>query len=166
MRLRSKEVFDEIILILVIGGPGFHPTDTLPSTPLNTIFTSRSALDESTIAQSDDHAVIGNQVLDGNLPFVGKNRATAWCRVFLFNLKKLVLDDRQNTLFLGQDIEKVFNLLNDGIIFGFNLILLHRSELVKSQLKNGVHLSVSENILIPNDTRLAPNQDAQNLGRR
>ena len=94
MRLRSEEVFHEIILILVIGGPGFHPPDTLPSTTLNTIFTSRSALDESTIAQSDDHAVIGNQVLDGDLPFVGKNRATAWCRVFFFDLEKFVLDNR------------------------------------------------------------------------
>ena len=43
--------------------------------------------------------------------------------------------------------------------------MLHRSELVKTQLKDGIHLTIGENVFVTDNTGLAPNQYTQSLSR-
>ena len=84
--------------------------------------------------------------------------------MLLLNLQKLLLDDGKHALFTGEDIEKVLDFCNDGIVFPFDFVLLHRSQLIETEFKDGIYLAISENILVTHDTGLTTDQDAQDLG--
>ena len=146
MRLRREEMLYKVLLIIfsLVGIASFHATNPLTSTCLDTVFGRWSALNVTLIGKCDDHAVIGNEVLDGDLSLIGKDRAAARSSVLFSDFKKLILDDGQHTRFTGEDVEEVLDFLEDGIVFHLHLVLLHACKLVKAQLKDGIDLAVSE----------------------
>ena len=148
MRLSGEEVLDKVLLVIfsLVGITSFHATNPLASTRLNTVFSRWSALNVTLIGKSDDHAVIGNEILDGDLPLIGKNGAAPWSGILFPDFEKLVLDDGQHTRFTGKNVEEVLDFLEDGIVFHLHLVLLHASKLVEAQLEDGIDLAVSENI--------------------
>ena len=132
MRLSGEEVLDEVLLIIfsLVGIASFHATNSLTSTCLNTVFGRRGALDVTLIGKCDDHAVIGNEVFDGDLSLIGKNGAAARSGVLFSDFKKLILDDGQHTRFTSEDVEEVLDFFENGIVFHLHLVLLHARKLV------------------------------------
>ena len=131
MGLSREEMFNEIVLSLVRSFLGHHTLDSLTSTGLHSILASRCSLDIATITQSHDHAVIRNQILNGYLSFVGKNRAATRGRIFFLNFEQLIFNNGKHSLFTSKNIKKVFDLLNNSIVFRLDLVLLHRGQLIK-----------------------------------
>ena len=165
MRLCGEEMLHEIALVIItcIRITCLHATDSFPATCLHTILARSSALDVATMAESDDHAVIGNEILNRDLSFIRKNRAAARCRVLFFDLKEFIFDNRKHALLTSEDIEKVRNLFKDRVILSLDLIPLHRSELIEAELEDGIYLTIREDIFISLNAWLATNQDPKCL---
>ena len=131
MGLSCKEMLNKIVLLLVRRLLGDHSLHSFSSTGLHPIFAGSRSLDIPTVTQSHDHAVIGNQILDSNLPFIGKNRAATRSGMLFFNLEKLILNNGEHSLLPSKNVEKIFDILNNRIVFGLDLVLLHRGQLIK-----------------------------------
>ncbi len=131
MGLSREEMFNKIVLSLVRSFLGHHTLHSFSSTGLHSILASRCSLDIATITQSHDHAVIRNQILNGDLSLVGKNRATTRSSILLLNFQKLIFNDCEHSLFPSKNVEEIFDILDNRIIFGLDLVLLHRGQLIK-----------------------------------
>jgi hypothetical protein len=70
----------------------------------------------------DNDAFVRNQVLDGDLAFVRNDVRHAWRGVLGPNLKKLSLDDGHDARFLRQNVEEVFDLLDQLHVFFADLV--------------------------------------------
>ena len=83
------------IVFSLVNRAGFHTSHALASTGLHTVLSGWRAFDVSLVRKGDNHAIVGNQVLDCNLTFVRKDRTTTRSSVLRFNLLKFVFDDRE-----------------------------------------------------------------------
>ena len=131
MGLGCEEMLNEVVLLIVRSFLGHHALHSFSSTSLHSILAGSRSLDITTITQSHDHAVIRNQILNGDLSLVGKNRATTRSSILLLNFQKLILNDCEHSFFPSKNVEKIFDVLNNRIIFGLDLVLLHRGQLIK-----------------------------------
>ena len=67
----GKEVFDEILILFGSSFARGHADDTFAAASLRAIGTYISPLDQTGMAQRDDHSFIGDQIFDGDVSLVG-----------------------------------------------------------------------------------------------
>ena len=94
-----------------------HADDAFAAATLRAVGADVGALDQAVVGERDDHALVGDQIFDGDLAFVGHQLGQARRGILFFDGQQLVLDDGQHARFLGQDVEQVLDLLEqaDGI---------------------------------------------------
>ena len=114
MRAGGEQVLDEV---LVLFGGAFargHADNPFAAAALGAIGADVRPLDQAGVGEGDDDPLVRDQVLDGDLAFVGHQIRHARRGVLLFDRQQLGLDDGQHPRFLRQDIEQVLDPLDQG----------------------------------------------------
>ena len=115
--------------------------------------------------ESDDDTLVGDEILDRHVALVGNNVGAARRGVLVPDLRQVVLDDGQHTVFAGNDVHQVLDLNKQLVVLGLDLALLQTGQLVEAQVKNGVHLCLAEQIITALDAFLVADLDAPLLQR-
>ncbi len=124
-------MLDEVVLgVLVDGFPRLHSLETFASPGLGPEFDRGGPLDVATVRNGDDVRVVRDQVDHGDVALVHAEVGLARGRVAFLDVEKLVFDDLEDTLFAGEDVEKVFYLLEELVVLVFHLVALKSDELV------------------------------------
>ena len=95
----GEEVLDEIAVLLRLPFAGLHAHDAFAAAALGAVGGDGGALEEAVVGDGDDGALIGDEVLHGDLALRGGDLGAARVAVLLLNLAQLVLDDFQDALF-------------------------------------------------------------------
>src|SRR5688572_15039728 len=159
-------MLDEISLFAFGTFAGRHADHALAPASLRAIRTDVGALDQSSMRDRDDHPFIRNQIFDRDFAFVRDDFREARIRVFVTNFFEFRFDDREHARFLCEDVEQVFDLLQNLIVLALDLVALHPGELVKTQLENRGDLRFTEKIAAVDQAGFAANQNAKAFDRR
>ena len=148
VRRGREEVFDKIAriipLFLLLG---LHAKDALPAASLGPVAGDGGPFDVAGMRKGDHRALLRDQVLHVDLPFVLHNLGAAGISVFLLNLEQLLFDDRVDLLLAGQNTAQLLDLLDDGEILLLDLIPLQAGQLVQPQFQDRVSLPVAQLVL-------------------
>ena len=98
------------------------------------------------VGDGDDHALVGDEVFDGDLALVGHQFGQARGGVLGFDLAQFVLDDGEDAGFPGQDVEQVLDAFEHLGVFGLDLVHFQSGQLVEAQVEDGVDLRFAEGI--------------------
>ena len=124
-----------------------HSYHTFTTPLLRPITVCRSPLDVPRMGQGDESALLRNQILNIDLPFVFDDLGTAFVCVLFLNFQELFLDNRIHLLLAREDAPQLFDLLNNRQILFFDLVTLQTGQLIESQLKNCIRLPVAQLVL-------------------
>ena len=132
MSARGEEMFDEILVLFRGALARRHADHALAAAALRAVGTDVRALDQSVVRESDDDALVRNQIFNGNLAFVRDQVRHAGGGVLLFDGPQLGLDDVHDPGFLGEDIEQIFDSVQELGVFGADLVDLQAGQLVEA----------------------------------
>src|SRR5262245_30238652 len=104
-------MLNEILVILGAALARNHADNTLPSATLCAVGTDVGAFDQPIVSKGDNHALICDEVFDGNLAFIGNQIGKAWVGVLFFDEQQLVFDNREDPSLFGQNIQQIINSL-------------------------------------------------------
>ena len=80
----GEEMLHEIAVFVGLPFAGGHSDDPFAAAPLRPIRADQGALDESVVREGDDDALVGDEILDGDLAFRGYDlRAPLSCHISL-----------------------------------------------------------------------------------
>ena len=167
MGIGREQMLDEIAGLL-IGGclARFHADHAFSSTALGAEGTSVRAFDQAVVRDSDHHRFVSNEILNGHFAFVRCEVCPAWGGVLFLNKGQFVLNDAEYARFLSQDIKEVFNLLNEVLVLGANLVDFQTGQLIEAQFENGVRLFFAEFITAVVEASLVANENPELLNSR
>ena len=164
MRLNAEEMLDKISGFVLLGATGFHAFEAFSATALDAEFARKRALNIAAMRERDDHRVIGDEVLHGDLANFGDDVALPWSGEAVFDDAQLVLDDGEHSFLTGENVHEVQNIGKHGVVFCFYLVALHTCELVEAEFEDGIHLTLAEEIGVSGNRRLRTDQDAKRFG--
>ena len=156
-------MFYEILFVLIFC-PCFHSSNAFSSASLNSIFTRGCSFHVTSMAKCDDHSFVRNEVLYPYFSFIRKDGATSRSSMFILNLNEFFFNYAKDPRFLIEDIHKILDFLNYLIVFTLHLLTFHCRELIKSQFKNRIYLSVGEDVLIAFDAGLISYKNSKRFG--
>ena len=134
---RHKEVLDKVIVL------EREALDTLAPTALGAVGGNGQALDVAGVGDGDHHVLLGDKVLDVEvLRLLGGDAGTALVGEALNDLAKLVLDDAQDLLAVGEKVAVVVDELVQLVNLGGELLASQAGELAQAHGENGVALRV------------------------
>jgi hypothetical protein len=82
------------------------------------------AFDEAVVGEGDDHRFVGDEVLDGDLAFVGDDLGESRGGVLGADGLQFVFDDAEHAFLAGEDVEQV---LDASISSSYSPLTLSRS---------------------------------------
>ena len=140
MRVGNEDLVNPVIFL---GGRGLlAPAAAL----LSAVFIQRLALDVTRVAERDHHVGGGDEVFRGQVLRIGFDggAAHAFRRLakFGFQRRQLVANDGRDARRAGQNVQQVFNLRHDLLVFGHDLVLLKARETLQVHLQNFLRLRV------------------------
>ena len=145
---------------------GLHADDALAAAALRAVGADVGALDQAAVRDGDDDAFVGDQVLDGDLAFVGHQLGQARRGV-------LLLDRRSSSLMMASTRASRARMSSRSLmrssklaVFGPDLVALQAGELVEAQFEDGIDLRFAEGVAAAGQARLAADQDAELLDLR
>ena len=159
MRAGGEQMLDEIV---VPGGLALlrrHADDPLAAAALGAVLAHIGALDEAVVRERNDHALIRNEVFNGNLALVGDDFSFARGGVLLPDRPQLRLDDRHHARFLRENIEQILDHFQQGPVFLIDLVDFQTGQLVQAQFENGIHLPLGQGIAPRHQPAFAADQN-------
>ncbi len=119
-----------------------HADAALAPPPLISIVADRRALDVAGVADGDRHVFFGDQVLDAEFTFIGKNLSSAWIAVFRLNLAQFIDDDLHHELVAAQDREQPLDQLQQFGELVQDLLAFETCQPLKLHVQNGLCLDL------------------------
>ena len=102
MRAGGEEMLHEVVVLgVVLSLLGRHADHTLATTFLRPVSAHCGTLDQALVSDGNNTALVGDQVLDGNLPLFGNKLGEAWAGMLFTDGLQLGLDDREDALLAG-----------------------------------------------------------------
>ena len=164
MGAACEEMLDEIAVFQLVRLPRGHSDDPLATALLSPVAGDVRSFDEPIMGQCHDSPLIGDEVFNGHLPFVGDDLGHARRSVLVLKIPKLLLDDRKHSGLLGENVQQVLDPFDQLVVLGRDLVDFETGELVQTKLQNGVHLTLGQRIATRRVQSLfAANQDAPTL---
>ena len=165
VRAGGEEVLDEVIILgVVLRLLGSHADDPLATALLGAVRADGRSLDEPLVGDCDDASLVGDEVLDGDLPLLRNELGETGAGMLVPDGLQLGLDDREDALLAGKDVEEVLDGLEKLLILVVELVTLEPGQLVETQLKDGVGLRLAEAVLaLVVETGLVAQEDAELL---
>ena len=165
VRACGEEVLDEVIILgVVLRLLGGHADDPLATALLGAVRADGRSLDEPLVGDGDDAPLVGDEVLDGDLPLLGNELGETGAGMLVPDGLQLGLDDREDALLSGKDVEEVLDGLQEFLILVVELVTLEPGQLVETQFKDGVGLRLAEAVLsLVVETGLMAQEDAELL---
>src|ERR1017187_2015333 len=160
VRAGCEKVLDEIIILIRCALFRRHADDAFAAAALRAIGTDVGALEQAVVRERDDDALVGNEILDVDLAFVGFEISQARGGVFLFDHLQFVLDDGEHAGFLRQNVHQILDALEQFLVFTLDLVNFQAGQLIQTQFQNGVHLPFGQRVTALGQTRLVANQNA------
>jgi hypothetical protein len=127
-----EEMLDEIVVLGLVALARGHADDAAPAAPLRAVAADVGALDERGVGERDDHAFVGDEVLDRHLALVGDDLRAPLVAVLLLDRLELLLDDGEHADFLGQDVHEIGDLLEQVLVLVDDLAPFQPGELVEA----------------------------------
>ena len=116
------------------------------------------------MGQCHDSSLIGDEVFDSHLSFVGNDLGHARRSMLVLQIPKLLLDDRKHSGLLGKNVQQVLDPFDELVVLGRDLVDFETGELVQTKLQNGVHLTPGQCVATGRvQSFLAADQDAPTL---
>ena len=97
-------MLDEIAVFQLVRLPSGHADDPLATALLSPIAGDVRPFDEPVVGQCHDHPLIGDEVFDGHLSFVGNDLGHARRSMLILQIPKLLLDDGKHSGLLGENV--------------------------------------------------------------
>jgi len=157
----GEEVFHKIAVLLVLRLAGGHSNDALASASLGAEGADERALDEAVVGERDDHAVVGNEVFDGDLAFRRHDLCAAGAAEFFLEGAEFVLDDREDAFFLRDDVEEVLDRGNEGVVFALDAVAFESGELIEPEVHNVTDLFFGELVVSVHNAGFTADEDAE-----
>ena len=148
MRAGGEEVLDEVFGFALHDGvfAGAHADDAFAAPALGAVRADVGALDEAVVREGDDDAFVGDEVLNRHVALVWDDVGPARRGVLFFNLYDAFFDDAQHAIFAGYDVHQILDLDEQFVVLALDFVLLKTGQLVQTQVENGVHLHLAEQI--------------------
>ena len=148
MRAGGEEVLDEVLSLALHDGvfACTHADDALAATALGAVRANVGALNEAVVGEGNDDALVGDEILDRHVALVGDDVGAARRGVLVFNFYDTFFDDAQHAIFAGDDVHQILDLDEQFVVLALDFILLKPGQLVQTQVENGVHLHLAEQI--------------------
>ena len=113
--------------------------------------------------EGDDDAFVGDEILDVDLAFRRHDLRAPFGSILALNVAQLLLDDFEDARLFGEDVEQVFDRLEQAIVFLLDALALEAGELIEAQVENVADLLFGETISPIDDPRLIADQDSDLL---
>ena len=147
MRGRGEKMLDEIAFLFLCGAfARLHSDHTLAAAPLRTKRAHSRAFDKTAMGDANDAALIGDEVFHVNLGLGGRNLRQARRSVFVANFAELFFDYREDALLLCQNIAKIFDRLEQVLVFLVDLFAFEPGELIQTKIKDLISLLFAESV--------------------
>ncbi len=153
-------MLDEIGILRRVALARGHANDAASSAALRAIAGDVRALDQRAVRDGDDHALVGDQVLDRDLAFVGHDLRAALIAVLVLDGVELLLDDREHAYLLRENVTEILDLLQQFLVLADDLVALQAGQLIEAQLEDGVDLLRADEIAAISHARLIVDADA------
>ena len=123
MRRRDEQLRDEVLVVRRRAG------DAAPAAPLRPVARHRVALDVAAVGDGDDHVLVGDQLLDGDLALVVDDLGAALVGELRLDLLELRLDDRHEHGVAAEDLLEALDERPSCLISVDELLALEAGEL-------------------------------------
>ena len=148
VRAGGEEVLDEVLSLALHDGvfAGTHADDALAATALGAVRADVGPFNQAVVGESDNDTLVGDEILDRHVALVGDDLGAARRGVLFFNLYDAFFDNAQHTIFAGDDVHQILDLDEQFVVLALDFVLLKTGQLVQTQVENGVHLHLAEQI--------------------
>ena len=125
--------------VLITAG---HARDASAASALGFVGVMRQTLDVTELGHRDDAILLRDEVFDIDLAGDGADLGTSGVAVFIADLKRLFLDDRQALIFAFDDLVIFFDLGGERGDLVLDLRLLHVGQLTQSHADDRLSLDI------------------------
>ncbi len=157
-------MLDEVaLLVLSRAFACGHADDTFAAAALRAKCTDGGALDEAAVRNADDAAFVRDEIFHVNLTLVPRELGQARRPVLIANFAQLLLDDRENALFLRQNVLQIFDRVDQLFVFFVDLFPLEPRQLIKAKIENLIRLMLAKSVAAFHQSRRVADNDADLL---
>ena len=130
----------QILNVILIDG--LHTLDSLAATVLAFEIIRGHTLDITQIGHGNNHVLLRNQILHGQIKFVKADAGPAIVAVFICNYGNLFLDDAQQLFLICQNSLQVINLLHQRLIFCLQLLPFQTGQCTQTHIYDSLCLYI------------------------
>ena len=157
----GEEVFDEVAVLFFLRFTGGHADHAFAAAFLGAEGTDECSFDEAVVGERDDDAVVGDEILDGDVAFGWHDVGAARGGEFFLQGAEFVFDDGENALLAGDDVEEVFDCGDEFVVFLLDAVTLETGELVEAKIDDVADLLFREFVFAIHDAGFAANENAE-----
>ncbi len=140
-------MLNEIVFLLGFAFASHHSDHPFATATLSAVAGNKRALDETVVGQRDNHTLIRDQVLDGDLALSRHDLGAARRTILPLNFAQFVRDDFQHPRLLGDDIKQILDRINQGIVLAFDALPFETRQLIEPQIQDVADLLFRELIV-------------------
>ena len=141
VRRGDEELRDEVFVL------GRRAGDAAPAALLRAIGGHRVALDVAAVADGDDHVLVGDQLLDGDLALVVDDLGAARVAELLADGGQLVLDHLHQPRLRRQDRFQAIDGLAQRAELLVELLALEAGQALQAHVEDGLRLPLGERVV-------------------
>ena len=138
MRGGHEQVLGEVILL------GGRPARTHTAAALGAVFVEVGALDVALAADGDDHRLVGNHVLGGEVAAHVVYFGAAGVAVALLDFLQLSFDDAALQVFRLQHRLEVVNQAHQLLVLGHDFVAFQAREALQTHVEDGAGLNLAQ----------------------
>ena len=134
----DEEVLDLVFFFEV------HAGDAHAAALLLAVGGGRQALDVAGLGDRDHHLLLGDEVFDVEVAFVGHDLGAAVVVVEALELAELGLDDAVDGVFVAEQLAQLLDARQQAAVLFFDLVALEAGEFLQAQVEDGLGLGQRE----------------------
>src|SRR4051794_906541 len=138
MRAGDEEVLDDVLFLRL------HADAAFAAAALRAIQRQRRALDVAAARHGDDHVLVGDHVLDGDVAGLRHDLGAAFVAVRFLDLAQLGADDAEDERLGTEDFAKAADRRLHLFVLGHDLLALQTGEALQTHVENRLRLHVAE----------------------
>ena len=141
VRRGDEELRDEVLVL------GRRAGDAASAALLRAVGGHRVALDVAAVADGDDHVLVGDQLLDGDLALVVDDLGAALVAELLSDLGELVVDHRHQAAVRGEDRLQAIDRGAERAELVVELLALEAGQALQAHVEDRLRLPLGERVV-------------------